>query len=163
MKPDESALAVHHTMTYKIQTHMFSMSHNNLSITRFTAGEGRIIQPITFKQNQLSFPPQQINEYEQNNKPLQVHEAPKADRLKDGRISVSFPKEIRIMYPCERCQIQGKHLMSCLHMPRRSCLARFIGVINAPEIGEESLKRVSDHYIAVKWVIQKTDPTEFGL
>ena len=52
--------------------------------------------------------------------------------------------------------------MSYSHMPKRSCSARFIGVINAPEIGEESLRRVSDDYDAVKWVIQKTDPTKFG-
>ena len=57
IKRDESAHPVHHTMNYKVQTHMFSMSHNNLSITRFTIGERRIIQPKTFKQNQLSFLP----------------------------------------------------------------------------------------------------------
>ena len=53
MKPNESALAVHHTMTSKVQTHMFSMSHSNL-----------LIQPKTFKQNQPIFPTQWINEYE---------------------------------------------------------------------------------------------------
>lgn len=42
-----------------------------------------------------------INEYGQNNKPLQIHEVPKVDKLKDGRISISFPKETRSMYPCE--------------------------------------------------------------
>ena len=64
MKSDELTLIIHHTMTYKVQTHMFSTSHNNLSITKFTIGEGRIIQSKTFKQNQLSFPLQWINEYE---------------------------------------------------------------------------------------------------
>ena len=133
MKPNELALAVHHTMTYKVQTHMFSMSHNNLPITRFTVKERRIIQLRTFKQNQLSFPLHWINKYEQNNKPWEVREAPKVDRLKDGIISVSLPKETRPMYPCEKCQIEGKHPMSYSYMPRRSCLARFISVINALE------------------------------
>ena len=94
-------------MTYKVQTHMFSMSHSNLLITRFTTREGRIIHPKTFKQNQPSFPSQWINEYEQNNKPLQVHEVPKVERLQDDTIIVSFPKETRPVYPCERCQIEG--------------------------------------------------------
>ena len=84
---------------------MFSMSHNNIPITRFATGEGRIIQPKTFKQNQLSMP-QLINEYEHNNKPLQVHETLNVDRLKDGRISVSLPKEAKPVYPCKRCQIE---------------------------------------------------------
>lgn len=39
MKPNELALVVHYTMTYKVQTHMFSMSYSNLLITRFTVGE----------------------------------------------------------------------------------------------------------------------------
>lgn len=58
MKLDELALVIHHTMTYKVQTHMLSKSHNNLPITKFIIGERRIIQPKIFKQNQLSFPPQ---------------------------------------------------------------------------------------------------------
>ena len=137
------------------------MSHNNIPITRFTAGEGRIFQPKTFKQNQLSIP-KWINEYKQNNKPLQVHEMPNVDRLKNGRISISFPKETKPVYPCERCQIEGRHPMSYSPMPWRSCSARFIGVINVLETGEESLRRVSDDYAAVKWIIQKTYPIEFG-
>lgn len=43
MKPDESVLAIHYTMTYKVQIHMFFMNHTILPITKFTAGEGRII------------------------------------------------------------------------------------------------------------------------
>lgn len=69
MKSDESYLAIH-------QTYMFFMNHNNLPITRFTIGEGRIIQPKALEQNQLVFPHRWINEYEQNNKPLQVYETP---------------------------------------------------------------------------------------
>ena len=90
MKLDESALVVHHTMTYKVQTHMFFMSHTNLLMTRFTVGEGRIIQSKTLKQIQLIFPRGWINEYEHNNKPLQIHEPLQVDRLIEGRVSVSF-------------------------------------------------------------------------
>ena len=43
MKPDESSLAIHHSMTYKVRTHMFSMSSFRKPITRFIAGEGRVI------------------------------------------------------------------------------------------------------------------------
>lgn len=57
------------------------MSHTSLPITRLTAGEGKIIQLKTFKQNQLDFPPKLINEYEHNNRPLQSHEFPRVDRL----------------------------------------------------------------------------------
>lgn len=56
MKLDESALAIHHFMTYKIQTHMFSMSNIGKPITRFIAGEGKVIQPRIYRQNQLIFP-----------------------------------------------------------------------------------------------------------
>lgn len=67
MKPDESTLAIYHSMTYKIQTHMFSMSNIGKPITRFITGEGRVIQPRIYRQNQLIFPLQWINEYEKNN------------------------------------------------------------------------------------------------
>ena len=50
----------------------------------------------------------------------------------------------------------------CSHIPRRSCSARFISVINVPKTGEESFRRVSDDYNTVKWIIKKTDPIEFG-
>ena len=66
------------------------------------------------------------------------------------------------MYQCERCQIEAKYPMSCSYMPRRSCSTRFIGVINAPKIGEESLRRVSDDCATIKWVIKKIDSTKFG-
>lgn len=69
------------------------------------------------------------------------------DRLTDSRISVSFTKETKHLYPCERCQIKGRHLDSCSHVPQRSCSAKFIGlirVINTPETNEEFLRRVSD-------------------
>ena len=49
MKPDKSALAIHHSMTYKVQTHMFSMSNSGKPITRFIAGEGRVIQPRIYR------------------------------------------------------------------------------------------------------------------
>ena len=51
MKPDESALAIHHTMTYKVQTHLFFMSSFGKPITRFLAGDGRVFQPRTYRQN----------------------------------------------------------------------------------------------------------------
>lgn len=35
-------------------------------------------------------------------------------------------------------------------------------MINAPEIGEESLRRISDDYGTMKWIVQKINPTEFG-
>ena len=73
--------------------------------------------------------------------------------LKDDTISISFPKETRPVYPCERCKIEGRHLMSCFHMLRRSCSTKFIGVINVLEIGEDFLRRVSDDYTVVKWII----------
>lgn len=57
MKPNKPALAIHHIMAYKVQTHMFFMSYNNLYITKFIAEKGRIIQPKAFKQNELIFPP----------------------------------------------------------------------------------------------------------
>ena len=69
MKPDESALAIHHSMTYKVQTHMFSISSSGKPITKFIAGEGRVIQSMIYRQNQLIFPPQWINEYEENCRP----------------------------------------------------------------------------------------------
>lgn len=37
-----------------------------------------------------------------------------------------------------------------------------IWVINAPEIGEESLRRISYDYATMKWIVHKTYPTEFG-
>ena len=55
MKPDESALAIHHTMTYKVQTHLFSMSSTGRPITRFLSGDVRVFQPRTYRQNQLIF------------------------------------------------------------------------------------------------------------
>ena len=52
--------------------------------------------------------------------------------------------------------------MSCSHMPWKSCSARFIGVINVPETGDESLRRISDDFATVKGIIQKKNPTKFG-
>lgn len=103
MKHDESALAIHHSMTYKVQTHMFSMNSTGRPITRFLTGEGRVIEPRAYMQNQLVFPPQWINEYEKNNRPQQIHEVPKVDRLQDGRVSVSFPSNTKPLYPYEKC------------------------------------------------------------
>ena len=56
MKPDQPAIAVHHTMTYKVQTHLFSLSHTNLPAIRLST-DGRIIHPQNYTQNQLVFPP----------------------------------------------------------------------------------------------------------
>ena len=120
MKPDESALAIHHSMTYKFQTHMFSMSRSGNPITRFLNGERRIIQPRTYRKNQLVFPPQWINEYEKNNMPQQIHEVPKMSRLQGGRVSFSFPLETKPLYPCEKCQIERRHPSSCTYMPNGS-------------------------------------------
>ena len=69
MKPDESALAIYHSITSKVQTHMFSMSNFGRPITRFLAGDGRVFQLRTYRQNHLIFPPQWINKYEKNNRP----------------------------------------------------------------------------------------------
>lgn len=70
---------------------MFSMSNFGIPITRFLAGEGRVIQPRVYQQNQLIFLPQWINKYEKNSWPWQIHEAPKVSRMEDGWVSVSFP------------------------------------------------------------------------
>jgi len=129
MKPDESALAIHHTMTYKVQTHLFSMSSSGRPITRFLAGDGRVFQPRTYRQNQLIFPPQWINEYEKNNRPQQIHEVPKISRLQEGRVSVSFPTETKALYPCEKCQLEGKHPSLCTHMPRKTTSCRIMGPV----------------------------------
>lgn len=69
-----------------------------------------------------------INEYEQNNRPLHIQET-LWWILTDERISVSFPKETKPLYPCEKFQIKGKHLESYLCMPRSYCLAKFMGPI----------------------------------
>lgn len=53
----------------------------------------------------------------------------------------------------QKCQVEGKHPSSCSYMRRKSCSARFmrpINVINTPEIGEESFRRISDDYATVK-------------
>lgn len=39
---------------------------------------------------------------------------------------------------------------------------RLIRAINAPNISEESLRRISYDYAAIKWIVQKIDPTKFG-
>lgn len=90
-------------MTYKVQTHIFFINSTGRPITRFLAGEGRVIQPRAYRQNQFIFPPRWINEYERNNRPQQIHEVSKVERLHDGRISVSFPTETKPLYPCEKC------------------------------------------------------------
>lgn len=90
---------------------MFSISYSNLPITRFIIGESRISNPKPSNRTIWSFLPQWINEYGQNNKPLQIHEVPKVDKLKDGRISISFPKETRSMYPCE--SVKPKESIHC--------------------------------------------------
>ncbi|KAK9208675.1 hypothetical protein WN944_001035 [Citrus x changshan-huyou] len=59
-------------LNFTLDLHMPSKSGK--PITRFLAGERRVIQPRTYRQNQLVFPPQWINEYEKNNKPQQIHE-----------------------------------------------------------------------------------------
>lgn len=64
MSPNESVLIVHHTLTYKFQTHLFSMNCTNIPITGLIE-EGRVIQPRTY-----NFSPRWINDYEQSNKPL---------------------------------------------------------------------------------------------
>lgn len=164
MKSNESTLAIHHTMAYNAQTHMFSMSHNNPHITRFIIGKGRIIQPKAFKQNQLIFPPKWSMRISKIIGPY-IYKRPREWILTDGKILVFFPRETKPLYLCEKCQIKGKHSKSYLCMPWRYYSAKFIGpirVINALEIGKESLRRISYDYAAMKWIVQKIDPTEFG-
>lgn len=61
MKLNESALVVYPIVTYKVQTHIFFMSYSNLFITKFIVEKGRIMQPKTFKKNQLIFPQRWIS------------------------------------------------------------------------------------------------------
>lgn len=88
-----------------------------------------------------------------HNKQLQIHKTPRMDGLTVERVSVFFFREIKPLYLCESCQIEGKHPNSCPHMSRRSCsirLIRLIRIINTPTIGEEFFKKVSDDYGAIK-------------
>ena len=64
-------------MTYKVQT----MSSSGKPITRFIAGEGRVIQPRIYRHDQLIFPPQWINEHEKNSKPQKIHEVLKVSKM----------------------------------------------------------------------------------
>ena len=141
------------------------MNSSGKPITRFLTGDGRVFQPRTYRQNQLIFPPQWINEYAKTNSPQQIHEAPKISRLQDGRVSVSFPTETKALYPCEKCQLEGKHPSLCTHMPRRTTSCRIMGPINmisTPDLDNEFFRDILGGIYSAKWVIQKSNPTEFG-
>lgn len=144
---------------------MFSMSSSEKPVIRFIAGEGRVIQPKAYRQNQLIFPLQWINEYESNNRLQQIHETPKVNRMQDGRVSVSFPTETRPLYPCERCQIEGRRPSACTHAPKRSTSSRYMGpvsMINTPDVNNEFMRSNQGNIYAARWVVQKTTPEEFG-
>ena len=165
MKPDESPLAIHHSITYKVQTHMFSMSSSGKPITRFLTGDGRVFQPRNYRQNQFIFSPQWINEYEKSNKPQQIHDVSKISSLQKRRVSISFPTETKALYPCEKCQLEGKHLSLCTHMPKRTTSYRIMGpvtMINTPDLDNEFVRDIPGGIYSAKWVIQKSNPTEFG-
>ena len=85
--------------------------------------------------------------------------------MQGGRVSVSFPLETRPLYPCKNCQIEGKPPSLCTHMPRRSTSWRIIGpitMINSPDLDNEFIRDMSGGMAAVKWVVQKVNPIEFG-
>lgn len=55
MNLGETALAFHHTMTYKIQSHVFSMDHDLIPKIH-VMGDAKTQQPKYYKRDQLTFP-----------------------------------------------------------------------------------------------------------
>lgn len=85
-------------------------------------------------------------------------------RSTTGRVSISFPTQLKPLYPYEKCQIQYISTMECTYVIRISNSVKhsvhMIKKIN--DLGDNIQKKTPDGWIVCKWVVKCTHSQDIG-